>query len=125
MKSTPEPTVAWQVERRVRSPISETCPTWKKGNRSRSPYENAADAMWALHQRADVTRAELRVAIAAGRDDHQVIRVWRWLLDSGLAVPGGRRGRAETLRLSPMWRGTRDDKPNWQIAPIDWLKVHP
>jgi len=104
--------VVFHVERRVRLPISETCPAWKKGNRSRSPYENAAAAMQALHARRDVTRSELRDIIAAGTDDHQVIRVWRWLLDSGFAVPGGKRGRAETLRLAPMWRGPRDEKPN-------------
>jgi hypothetical protein len=68
--------------------------------------------MQALHERADVTRSELREIIAAGTDDHQVIRVWRWLLDSGFAVPSAKRGRAETLRLAPMWRGPRDEKPN-------------
>jgi hypothetical protein len=68
--------------------------------------------MQALHARADVTRSELRKIIEAGTDDHQVIRVWRWLLDSGFAVPGAKRGRAETLRLAPMWRGPRDEKPN-------------
>ena len=72
--------------------------------------------MQALHARDDVTRSELRDIIAAGTDDHQVIRVWRWLLDSGFAVPGEKRGRAETLRLAPMWRGPLDEKPNDQFS---------
>ena len=104
--------VVFHVERRVRLPISGTCPAWKKGNRSRSPYENAAAAMHALHSRSDVTRSELIDIISAGADYHQVIRVWRWLLDSGFAVQGEKRGRSETLRLAPMWRGPRDEKPN-------------
>jgi hypothetical protein len=106
------PAVVFHVERRVRLPISDTYPAWKKGNGSRSPYENAAAAMHALHSSRDVTRSELREIIAAGTDYHQVIRVWRWLLDSGFAVPGGKRGRSETLCLAPMWRGPRDEKPN-------------
>jgi hypothetical protein len=104
--------VVFHVKRIVRLPISETCPPWKKGNRSRSPYENAAAAMRALHASDDVTRSELRAIIEAGEDDHQVIRVWRWLLDSGFAVPGAKRGRSETLRLAPMWRGPSDARPN-------------
>jgi len=88
--------------------MTTPCPAWKKGNGSRSPYENAAAAMKALHAKTDVTRAEFREAIACGSDWHQVIRIWGWLLDSGFAVRGEKRGRAETLRLAPMWRGPQD-----------------